>query len=59
MYWKTCTCSANAMEPDILVQMVVDVENKGIEINEIEGDDDTTRFERLNKMPLVIDDQNH
>jgi len=45
---KNWTGSAKAMEPDMLVQMVMDVKNKGIDIAEIAGDDDTTGFERLN-----------
>jgi len=38
------TGSAKAMEPDMLVQMVMDVKNKGIDIAEIAGDDDTTEL---------------
>ena len=34
----------------MLVQMVMDVKNKGIDIDEIAGDDDTTGFERLKRI---------
>ncbi|CAG2196488.1 unnamed protein product [Mytilus edulis] len=52
------------MEPDMLVQMIMDVKNKGIDINEIAGDDDTTGFDRLKKIypeskMIKTSDRNH
>ncbi|XP_076071750.1 uncharacterized protein LOC143043225 [Mytilus galloprovincialis] len=52
------------MEPDMLVQMIMHVKNKGIDINEIAGDDDTTGFDRLKKIypeskMIKTSDRNH
>ena len=61
---KNWTGSAKAMEPDMLVQMVNDVKNKGIDIAEIAGDDDTTGFGKLQRIypesqMIKTSDRNH
>ncbi|CAC5413687.1 unnamed protein product [Mytilus coruscus] len=43
---KNHTGSSKGMEPALVVDMIKDVINKGVDITEIAGDDDTTGFQR-------------
>lgn len=52
------------MEPDMVVQMISDINEKGVEISELAGDDDTTGFERAKKIlpnskMVKTSDRNH
>ncbi|CAC5401770.1 unnamed protein product [Mytilus coruscus] len=47
---KNWTGSAKGMEPDMVVEMIKDLDNRGVKINELAGDDDSTGFNRASKL---------
>ncbi|XP_052073042.1 uncharacterized protein LOC127711130 isoform X2 [Mytilus californianus] len=60
---KNHTGSSKGMEPALVVDMIKDVINKGVDIKEIAGDDDTTGFQRAqNVLKIKLkkrSDKNH
>ncbi|XP_076117930.1 uncharacterized protein LOC143085462 [Mytilus galloprovincialis] len=47
---KNWTGSAKGMEPDMVVEMIKDLDNRGVKIKELAGDDDSTGFNRAAKL---------
>ncbi|VDI11574.1 Hypothetical predicted protein, partial [Mytilus galloprovincialis] len=47
---RNWTGSAKGMEPDMVVEMIKDLDNRGVKIKELAGDDDSTGFNRAAKL---------
>ncbi|CAC5376456.1 unnamed protein product [Mytilus coruscus] len=47
---KNWTRSAKGMEPDMMVEMIKDLNNRGVKFKELAGDDDSTGFKKASKL---------